>query len=119
MENYTSVIGSRYQAPLLNKIWCSYNKIKTMRLLWLQLAKVQYKLGLKEIINETGIKELEEHLEVIDLNKIDEYEKIYVHDIMAHIHAYSDLCPNAKSFIHLGATSNYINDNCDLILMRN
>ncbi len=119
MENYTSVIGSRYQAPLLNKIWCSQNKIKTMRLLWFQLAKVQYKLGLKEIINETGLQELEEHLEVIDLNKIDEYEKIYAHDIMAHIHAYSDLCPNAKSFIHLGATSNYINDNCDLILMRN
>ncbi len=118
MENFESVIGNRYEAPLLNKIWCSKNKIIQMRLLWIQLAKVQQSLGLENIIHQKGIEEMENNLENIDLEKINIYENQLHHDIMAHIHAYSDLCPNASSFIHLGATSNYINDNCDLILMR-
>ncbi len=119
MENFESVIGNRYEAPLLNKIWCSKNKIIQMRLLWIQLAKIQQSFGLENIINSIGIEEMENNLENIDLEKINLYENQLHHDIMAHIHAYSDLCPNASSFIHLGATSNYINDNCDLILMRN
>ncbi len=90
--------------------------------LWIELAKSTKEFGTPEIskiITSKGIEELESQLHNIDIQKIQNYEKELHHDIMAHISAYSDICPNAAPFIHLGATSNYINDNCDLILIRN
>jgi len=67
---------------------------------------------------EDGIEEMRINQNNIDYDLIERYEKKYKHDIMAHIHAYGDICPNAKSFIHLGVTSNYINDNSDSILIK-
>ena len=115
--SFTSPIGTRYKAPNLSKLWCQKSKIKHMRQLWIDLATFQKQLGVKQITDE-GIQEMKDNIENIDDFKIIEYENKVKHDIMANIHAYSDLCPNAKSFIHLGVTSNFINDNVDLILIK-
>ena len=118
IENrYISVIGSRYRGYELEEIWSTNNKIKEMRLLWINLAKYQKELGIEEITN-IGISEMENNYLKIDINKINDYEKTLKHDIMAHIYAFGDLCPNAKKFIHYGATSNFINDNVDIILIK-
>ena len=113
---YSSVIGTRYKAPELTKLWSQENKIILMRKLWISLAKNQHKLGVTEI-SEEGIKQMEDNILNIDYNKIEFYENKYKHDIMAYLQAYNDICP-LVTFIHLGTTSNYINDNADIILIR-
>lgn len=117
MDKYISPIGERYSAPNNSLIWNTINRIKIMRILWVSLAKSQYELGIS-CINEEQIKELEENISYIDLDKITYYENITKHDIMANILAYGDLCPNAKKIIHLGATSCFITDNADLIMIK-
>jgi len=115
--SFTSPIGTRYKAPNLSKLWCQKSKIKYMRQLWIDLATFQKQLGVKQISDE-GIQEMKNNIENIDEFKIMEYENKVKNDIMANIYAYGDLCPNAKPFIHLGVTSNFINDNIDLILIK-
>jgi adenylosuccinate lyase len=114
---YQSQIGKRYKAKHMSKIWNSCNRTIIMRKLWIALARSSKELGINCITDE-GIVEMELATENIDFHKIDEYEKMTKHDIMAHIMAFSDLCPNAKKFIHLGATSCYITDNADLIQIK-
>lgn len=116
-QSYVSPIDSRYKSPFMSKIWSPNNKILTMRQLWVDLAQSQLELGVKEIKKE-HIQEMTKHMEHIDHDKINEYESRFKHDIMAHIYAFGDLCPNAKKIIHLGATSNFINDNVDMILIK-
>ena len=118
MSEFESVISKRYEAPILSKLWCPNNRIKIMRQLWIDLASIQKELGLV-YISEESIKELIDNRDNIDFDKIKNYELRYKHDIMAHIKAYSDLCPNGGKIIHLGATSNFINDNADVILVKN
>lgn len=115
--SFTSPVATRYKAPNLEKLWTTDSKIKIMRQLWIDLATFQKDLGVKCITNE-GIREMQQNIDNIDHLKIAEHERLLKHDIMAHIQVYSELCPNAKSFIHLGATSNFINDNVDLILVK-
>jgi adenylosuccinate lyase len=115
--SFNSPIGTRYKAPVLSKVWCQQSKIKHMRQLWIDLAVFQKQLGVNQITDE-GIQEMKNNIENVDEAKISEYEIKTKHDIMANIHAYGELCPNAKSFIHLGVTSNFINDNVDLILIK-
>jgi len=94
-----------------------------MRSLWLDLAVFQKELGIDSITDE-GIAEMRNEIMYykefnnINYDKINNYEKRFKHDIIAHIHAFSDNCPKAKSFIHLGATSNFINDNVDMIIVK-
>jgi adenylosuccinate lyase len=114
---YQSQIGKRYKAKHMSKIWNSYNRTITMRKLWISLARSEKELGI-DCITDKGISEMELAIDNIDFNKIDEYERSVKHDIMAHIMAFGDLCPNAKKFIHLGATSCYITDNTDLIQIK-
>ena len=114
---YSSVIGQRYKAPQTSAIWSYEEKIKTMRLLWIALAENQYQLGVSCITQE-GIDEMKQQVDNINVQAINDYEEKFHHDIMAHLQAYCDICPAASSFIHLGATSNYINDNCELILVK-
>lgn len=116
-SDFQSVINTRYPSPILSKIWSPDNRIKTMRQLWIYLAVQQQALGIKTITDE-AIQELVNNRDIIDYDKIRHYESRFNHDIIAHIHAYGDLCPNAKKIIHLGATSNYINDNADSILIK-
>jgi adenylosuccinate lyase len=117
MCEFVTVINSRYKAPIMSKIWSPENKIKTMRQLWINLASLQKDLGVQSI-TEQSIKELEETRDNINYERIDELETKLRHDIVAHIHAYAELCPNGGKIIHLGATSNFINDNVDSVLMK-
>lgn len=117
MSVFESVINSRYKAPILSKIWSSNNKIITMRQLWIDLAAIQKELGV-DCITDEGIKELIMARDIIDLEMIKCYEMRLNHDIMAHIKAYSEMCPVGGKIIHLGATSNFINDNVDAILIK-
>ena len=114
---YESVIGKRYKASHLSPLWSTHSKISLMRDLWITLAMYQKEIGV-DIITDEMINEMNEEKNNINLQKIDEYEKRFHHDIMAHIHAFGDLCPKARKIIHLGATSNFINDNVDLILIQ-
>jgi len=115
--SYQSQIGKRYKAKHMSKIWNAHNRTITMRKLWIALARSEKELGI-DCITDKGISEMELAIDNIDFNKIDEYERTVKHDIMAHILAFGDLCPNAKKFIHLGATSCYITDNTDLIQIK-
>ena len=115
--SYISPINSRYKAPILSKLWSSDSKIMKMRDLWIHLALFQKQLGIESITTE-GIEEMIQNMSKIDYDKINEYESRFKHDIMAHIYAFGDLCPKAKSFLHLGATSNFINDNVDMIIVK-
>jgi len=121
--SYISPIDTRYKSPLLSNIWSPESKIMTMRMLWLDLAIFQKELGVSAITDE-GIDEMRFELENYKLfdnikyEKINEYEMRFKHDIVAHIHAFGDICPKAKPFIHLGATSNFINDNVDMIIIK-
>jgi len=115
--SYISPINSRYKAPVLSKLWSSDSKIMKMRDLWINLALFQKQLGVTSITNE-GIEEMIQNMSKIDYEKINEYESRFKHDIMAHIYAFGDLCPTAKGFLHLGATSNFINDNVDMIIVK-
>ena len=114
---FDTPIGSRYSHSALEDIWSNHKKIKLIRDLWTNLAHFQHQLGVK-YINVDGIEEMKMNKDNINLDDINKYEQKFKHDIVANIHAFGDLCPNAKSFIHLGATSNFINDNVDLIRMR-
>lgn len=92
-------------------------KFSTWRSLWVALAEAQRELGLP--ITEEQIKELKEHVENINFEQAEAYERKFRHDVMAHIHAYGDLCPKARPIIHLGATSAFVGDNADIIIMDN
>lgn len=114
---FNSVIGTRYKSPLLDKIWSHETKIIEMRKLWISLAENQLKLGV-ESINDIGINEMKNNIDNIDFDLIEKYESKYKHDVMAYNMAFCIICPNAKKFIHLGATSNFINDNIDIIIIK-
>ena len=122
-SSYTSPIDTRYKATLLSYMWSPESKILIMRTLWLDLAIFQKELGIDSITDE-GIAEMKSEIlyykefNNIHYDIIEEYEKRFKHDIIAHIHAFSDICPKAKPFIHLGATSNFINDNVDMIIVK-
>lgn len=114
---FDTPIGSRYSHSNLEDIWSNSNKIKLMRDLWIHLSIFQKELGIIQITDD-GIEEMKKHKDIIHYENINKYELECKHDIVANIHAFGDLCPSAKSFIHLGATSNFINDNVDLIRIK-
>ena len=89
------------------------NKFGTWRKLWIALARAQQELGLE--ISDEQIAELEANADQIDFEAAASYEKRFRHDVMAHVHHYGDLCPQARPIIHLGATSCYVGDNTELI----
>jgi len=91
-------------------------KFSTWRRLWLELAKAQKKLGLD--IKQSQISEMARHLDDIDFKKAAAYERKFRHDVVAHIHTFADAAPKAAPIIHLGATSCYVGDNADLIIIR-
>lgn len=113
---YQSPLATRYASPAMLQLFSPYKRAYTWRLLWLQLAKEQQKLGFS--ITDQQIEEMEKNMEEIDFARIEELEKQIQHDVMAHIHAFGEVAPQAKGIIHLGATSCYVTDNADLILYR-
>ena len=98
------------------ELWSPATRYGLWRRLWLALAEAQRELGVK--IPEDAIRQMKANLDNIDFDAVARYEKRFRHDVMAHVHAFGDVAPKAKPFIHLGATSAYVTDNADLILMR-
>jgi len=115
-KDYQSPFSARYISPEMSYLFSAHYKITTYRRLWIALAKAQKQLGLK--ISAHQIDQMEAQIENIDFAKTNEYEKQFRHDVMAHIHAFGDLCPDAKPILHLGATSSYVLDNADLIQLK-
>ena len=113
LKHYQSPLSHRYASEEMSYIFSLHFKFFTWRKLWIALAVGQRQLGLP--ISERQISAMLDALEKIDLTRAEEYEKKFRHDVMAHIHAFGDLCPEAKGVIHLGATSCFVTDNTDLI----
>ena len=113
---YESPLSSRYASDQMQYIFSPDKKFSTWRRLWVALARAEMELGLP--VTAEQVAELEAHLTDIDYEKAAQYEKKLRHDVMAHVHTYGDLCPKAMPIIHLGATSCYVGDNTDVILMR-
>ena len=100
----------------MQEIFSPDKKFSTWRKLWIALAEAEQQLGLN--ITDKQIAQMKEHIYDINYDAAQNYEKQFRHDVMAHVHAYGDLCPDAKAIIHLGATSCYVGDNTDLIIMK-
>ncbi len=115
-NTYESPLSSRYASPEMLYIFSADKKFTTWRRLWIALARAEMQLGLP--ITQAQIDEMEAHKDEINYAAAAQYERQLRHDVMAHIHAYGDLCPGAMPIIHLGATSCYVGDNTDVILMR-
>ncbi len=115
-NRYESPLSSRYASDEMQFIFSPDKKFSTWRRLWVALARAEMELGLP--ITQEQIDEMEAHLDDIDYEKAADYERKLRHDVMAHVHTFGDSCPKAMPIIHLGATSCYVGDNTDLILMR-
>ncbi len=113
---YQSPLSARYASREMSYLFSPRYKFILWRKLWVALAKAQQTCGLS--ITDAQIKLLLQNVDTVDIAKAEEYEKQVRHDVMAHIHAYGEQCPEAKGIIHLGATSCYVTDNGDLIQMR-
>ena len=115
-NRYSSPLAERYASKAMLELWSPATRHGLWRRLWLALAESQRELGVP--IPEEAIRQMRGNLDKIDFGAVAAYEKRFRHDVMAHVHAFGDLAPEAKPFIHLGATSAYVTDNADLIMMR-
>lgn len=112
---YESPLSARYSSKEMKYIFSPDMKFRTWRRLWIALAEAEMELGLP--VTEEQIQELRDHADDINYEVAQEREKLVRHDVMSHVYAYGQQCPNAKGIIHLGATSCYVGDNTDLIIM--
>jgi adenylosuccinate lyase len=121
---YDNPLVTRYASREMAELWGPRRKFSTWRRLWVALAEAERELGLlcedgvTPRITQAQIEQLRAHIEDIDFARAEEHERRRRHDVMAHIDAYGEVCPEARDIIHLGATSCYVTDNTDLILMR-
>ena len=114
-DRYTSPLSERYASKEMQYIFSQDMKFRTWRKLWIALAETEKELGLN--ITDEQIEELKAHAEDINYEVAQERERIVRHDVMSHVYAYGVQCPKAKGIIHLGATSCYVGDNTDIIVM--
>lgn len=115
-NSYESPFCTRYASKEMQFVFSADKKFTTWRKLWVALARAEMKLGLP--VTEQQVKQLEENVENIDYEVARQREKECRHDVMSHVYAYGVACPEAKGIIHLGATSCYVGDNTDIIIMR-
>ncbi len=115
-QNYQNPLIARYASRQMSELFGDQRKFSTWRRLWVYLAEAQRELGLP--ITAEQIREMQEAVDDIDFESAARYEKELRHDVMAHVHAFGDRCPNARPIIHWGATSCFVTDNADLILFR-
>src|SRR3978361_1607279 len=113
---YQNPLVSRYAPRAMAELWSSQTKFSTWRRLWVALAEAERALGLN--ITDAQVAELKAKVDDIDFEAARAHEIRLRHDVMAHVHAYGDVAPDARKIIHLGATSCYVTDNTDLILIR-
>lgn len=114
-DKYVSPLSERYASKEMQYIFSPDMKFRTWRKLWIALAETEKELGLN--ITDEQINELKEHADDINYDVAKEREKLVRHDVMSHVYAYGVQCPKAKGIIHLGATSCYVGDNTDVIVM--
>ncbi len=112
---YVTPLSGRYASKEMNEIWSADSKYSTWRELWVALAETEKELGIS--ITDEQIKEMKEHINDIDYDVVSKREKECRHDVMAHVYEFGTKCPSAKGIIHLGATSCFVTDNADIILM--
>ncbi|HZV04218.1 MAG TPA: adenylosuccinate lyase [Gemmataceae bacterium] len=121
---YDNPLVTRYASREMAELWGPQRKFSTWRRLWVALAEAEHELGLladdgvTPRISPAQIEQLRDHVEDIDFARAEAHERRRRHDVMAHIDTYGEVCPDARDIIHLGATSCYVTDNTDLILMR-
>jgi adenylosuccinate lyase len=115
-ERYENPLISRYASREMAELFGDQRRFGLWRRLWITLAEAEHELGLP--VTQEQIDELKAHVDNIDFDAAAKYERKLRHDVMAHVHTYGDVCPKARPIIHLGATSCYVTDNADLILMR-
>lgn len=113
---YDNPLIARYASRRMSELWGPQRKFSTWRRLWVALAEAEAEMGLP--ISPEQIAELKAHVDDIDFAVAEKHERQRRHDVMAHVLTYGEVCPKAKPIIHLGATSCYVTDNTDLILMR-
>ena len=120
-DRYTSPLSERYASKKMQYIFSQDMKFSTWRKLWIALAETEMELGLSEngkpVITQEQIDELKAHVNDINYDVAKEREKLVRHDVMSHVYAYGQQCPKAAGIIHLGATSCYVGDNTDIIVM--
>jgi adenylosuccinate lyase len=120
---YRSPLAERYASAAMLELWSPQQRYSLWRRLWLALAEAQRELGVKDehgrdVVTEEGLAQMRAHLDDIDFDRVAAFERRLRHDVMAHVHAFGDVAPLARPFLHLGATSAFVTDNADLILMR-
>jgi adenylosuccinate lyase len=115
-DRYENPLISRYSSREMAELFGDRRRFGLWRRLWVTLAEAEREMGLS--VSHEQIEELKRHVDDIDFDAAAKYERKLRHDVMAHVHAYGDVCPKARAIIHLGATSCYVTDNADLILMR-
>ena len=120
-DRYTSPLSERYASKEMQYIFSQDMKFSTWRKLWIALAETEMELGLSEngkpVITQDMIDEMKEHVNDINYDVAVAREKLVRHDVMSHVYAYGQQCPKAAGIIHLGATSCYVGDNTDIIIM--
>ena len=114
-DRYSSPLSERYASKEMQYIFSQDKKFRTWRKLWIALAEAEHELGLN--VTQEQIDELKAHADDINYDVAKEREKLVRHDVMSHVYAYGQQCPKAKGIIHLGATSCYVGDNTDIIIM--
>ena len=115
-DRYSSPLAERYASRAMLANWSPKHRYGLWRRLWLALAEAERQLGVE--IPDEALAQMRAHLDDVDFDAVAAYERRFRHDVMAHVHAFGDVAPAAKPYIHLGATSAYVTDNADLILMR-
>jgi adenylosuccinate lyase len=115
-ERWRSPLGTRYASPAMQTLWGEAHRIALWRRLWLALAEAEQELGID--IPSEAIAQMRTHLDDADLQAAGRYERRFRHDVMAHVHAFGEQAPSARPYLHLGATSAFVTDNADLLVMR-
>jgi adenylosuccinate lyase len=116
VDRYSSPLAERYASRAMLELWSPRQRYGLWRRLWLALAEAERELGVP--IPDEAIAQMRDTLDTIDFDAVAAYERRFRHDVMAHVHAYADVAPAARKYIHYGATSAFVTDNADLILMR-
>ena len=109
-------LAARYASAEMTRLWSDNHRYRLWRTTWLVLAEAEAELGLP--ITEAQLAEMRANLTPIDFAKAADYERRMRHDVFAHLHTFGDACPQARPILHLGATSAFVTDNTDLILIR-
>ena len=115
-DTWSSPLAERYASQAMLSLWSPNRRYGLWRRLWLALAEGERALGVA--IPDEALSQMRAHLDDIDYDLVAKYEKEFRHDVMAHVYAFGDVAPAARKYIHLGATSAYVTDNADLVLMR-